>query len=102
MADFGDYPPNMAPQNALIARQAAGPEHAVVQYSADNLARATQGPANPFKDEKASLKRKNVLTGYAEETYLSEHTFRDQHRAVQRRGVHLSGAQAKEESARIR
>ncbi|KAM0146866.1 hypothetical protein ACHAQE_010536 [Botrytis cinerea] len=102
MADFGAYPPNMAPQNALIARNAEGPEHAVVQYSADNLARATQGPANPFKDEKSSLKRKNVLTGHAEETYISEHTFRDQYRAVERRGNHLSGAEAKEEAARIR
>ncbi|KAF7960477.1 hypothetical protein EAE96_000157 [Botrytis aclada] len=102
MADFGAYPPNMAPQNALIARNVEGPEHAVVQYSADNLARATQGPANPFKDEKNSLKRKNVLTGHAEETYISEHTFRDQYRAVERRGNHLSGAEAKEEAARIR
>ncbi|KAA8575998.1 hypothetical protein EYC84_006161 [Monilinia fructicola] len=70
----------MAPQNALIARNAEGPEHAVVQYSADNLARATQGPANPFRDETSSLKRKKL----------------------ERRGNHLSGAQAKEESARIR
>merc|ERR1712144_91329 len=104
MADFGAYPPNMAPQNALIVRQAAGQNHEVVQYTAEDLSRPTQGPANPFKDEVNSLKRKNVLTGYAEETYISEHTFRSQHRAVERGpGREYQGGQAqKVEAARIR
>jgi pre-mRNA-processing factor 17 len=104
MADLNAYPPNMAPQNALIVRQAAGPEHAVVPYTAEDLSRPSQGPANPFKDEKTSLKRKNVLTGYAEETFLSEHTFRTQLKAVEGREgrQHLGGQAAKDEAARIR
>lgn len=104
MADFGAYPPDMAPQNALIVRQAAGLDHAVVPYTAQDLSRPSQGPANPFKDEVNSLKRKNVLTGFAEETYLSEHTFRTQHRAVERGPGrdYRGGAAEKEESARIR
>ena len=104
MSDFGAYPPNMAPQNALIVRQAEGPDHAVVPYTAEDLSRPAQGPANPFKDEKMSMKRKTVPTGYAEEMFLSEYTFRTQHRAVER-GVekkYLGGAAAKEEAARIR
>jgi pre-mRNA-processing factor 17 len=106
MADFGEYPPDMAPQNALIVRQVEGADHSVVPYTAENLARARQGPANPFKDEKNSLKRKNVLTGHAEEMFISEHAFRTQHRAVESRygpnSALLSGAAAKEEAARIR
>ncbi|KFY25089.1 hypothetical protein V491_01897, partial [Pseudogymnoascus sp. VKM F-3775] len=76
MADLNAYPADMAPQNALVARQLSGPDHAVVPYSAENLSRPTQGPANPFKDDVNSLKRKNVPTGFAQETYMSEHTFR--------------------------
>ncbi|KAL3419833.1 pre-mRNA-processing factor 17 [Phlyctema vagabunda] len=106
MAEFNAYPPNMAPQNALIVRQAEGQDHAVVPYTAEDLSRPTQGPANPFKDEVNTLKRKNVLTGYAQETYLSEHTFRTQHRAIERRGgpdaEYLTGTAAKEEASRIR
>jgi pre-mRNA-processing factor 17 len=104
MSDFGAYPPNMAPQNALIVRQAEGPNHAVVPYTAEDLSRPSQGPANPFKDEKTAMKRKTVPTGYAEEMYLSEYTFRSQHRAVERGADHkyVGGAAAKEEAARIR
>lgn len=106
MADFNEYPANMAPQNALIARQVAPADHAIVPYSAEDLSRPTQGPANPFKDVATSLKRKNVPTGYAEEIHLSEHTFRSQHRALEQRGgpqkQHLGGAASKEEAARIR
>ena len=103
MAGFGEYPPNMAPQNALIVREAAGPDHAVVPYTADDLSRPAQGPANPFRDEKATLKRKNVLTGHAEEMYISEHTFRTQLRAVESGGrQYVGGVAEKEEAARIR
>jgi pre-mRNA-processing factor 17 len=106
MADLNAYPANMAPQNALIARQVAGADHAVVPYTAEDLSRPKQGPANPFKDESNALKRKNVLTGYAQETYMSEHTFRSQHRAIEQRGgptaQYQGGAAGKEESARIR
>ncbi len=86
MADFRQYPANMAPQDALIVRQEAGPDHAVVPYSGEELTRPKFGPLNPFRDEMNSLKRKNVLTGNAEETYVSEHTFRSKHRAIERKG----------------
>lgn len=104
MSDFGAYPPNMAPQNALIVRQAEGPAHAVVPYTAEDLSRPSQGPANPFKDEKTSVKRKTVPTGYAEETYISEYTFRSQQRAVERgeERKYIGGQAAKDEAARIR
>jgi pre-mRNA-processing factor 17 len=108
MADLNAYPANMAPSNALIARQAdSGPDHAVVPYSAENIARPQQGPANPFKDEINALKRKNVPTGYAQETYMSEYTFRSQHRAVERfqagkEGSSKAGKEAREETDRIK
>ncbi|KAH8682552.1 WD40-repeat-containing domain protein [Xylariales sp. PMI_506] len=106
MPDFGDYPPNMASQDALVLRQESGPEHAVVPYTAEELSRPKFGPVNPYKDEANALKRKNVLTGTAEETFVSEHTFRSKHRAIERRGgperEYQSGAQSKAEAKRIR
>jgi pre-mRNA-processing factor 17 len=94
MADFGDYPPNLPVKDALILRQAQAADHAVVPYTGDDLARPRLGPANPFRDDastqnssSSSLKRKNVLTGLAEETFISEHTFRAKHRAVERAGA---------------
>lgn len=106
MADFGEYPPNMAPQDALVVRQQAELDHAVVPYSAENLSRPNFGPSNPFKDESNTQKRKNVLTGHAEETFVSEHTFRSKHRAVERRGgperEYQGAAALKKEAARIR
>ncbi|KAH7321418.1 WD40-repeat-containing domain protein [Stachybotrys elegans] len=106
MADFGDYPPNMAPKDALVVRQLAEPEHAVVRYSAEDLSRPTAGPLNPFKPDDNGLKRKNILTGHAEETFVSEHTFRSKHRAIERRGgperEYQSNAAIRAEAARIR
>ncbi|TPX15315.1 uncharacterized protein E0L32_004592 [Thyridium curvatum] len=108
MAGFGDYPPDMAPQDALIVRSQAEPDHAVVPYSGEDLARPRLGPANPFRDEtaQATLKRKNVMTGHAEETFISEHTFRSKHRAVEGRGgperAALTSKQIKEEAKRLR
>jgi pre-mRNA-processing factor 17 len=109
MAEFGDYAPNMAPQNALIVREEglSQPDHAVVPYTGEDLARPKLGPANPFKsDESSSVKRKNILTGFAEETYVSEHTFRSKHRAVERAGgperEYKTGTELKEEAALIR
>ena len=53
----------------------------------DNLARPSEGPANPFKSTVGNvLKRKNVLTGNAEETNMSEATFKTQHRTYQSLG----------------
>jgi pre-mRNA-processing factor 17 len=107
MADFGKYPPNMAPQDALVVRQQAEADHAVVPYSAEDLSRPKAGPANPFKDEtNHALKRKNVLTGHAEETFLSEHTFRSKHRAIERAGAPereaKTGTELKAEAAQLR
>jgi pre-mRNA-processing factor 17 len=107
MADsFSEYPPNMAPQDSLVVREHAEPDHAVVPYSGEDLSRPTFGPLNPFKDQSKTLKRKNVLTGSAEETFISEHTFRSKHRAVEAGGgperEFRSGADVKEEAARIR
>ncbi|KAK3936870.1 Pre-mRNA-processing factor 17 [Diplogelasinospora grovesii] len=108
MADFGEYPPNISIQDALIVRQQAAPDHAVAPYTGEDLSRPKLGPKNPFKDgtQQTSLKRKNVLTGQAQETYISEHTFRSKHRAVERAGGPerelLSGAQLKEQAARLR
>ena len=54
----------------------------------DDLTRPTAGPANPFKPNGVGngLKRKNVPTGYAEETAMSEATFAAQHRTFQSLG----------------
>lgn len=106
MAEFGQYPPNMASQDALILRETKEPDHAVVPYTGEDLARPKMGPANPYRDENNALKRKNVLTGTAEETFVSEHTFRSKHRAIERAGgpqrEYQTGEQAKAEAKRIR
>ena len=53
----------------------------------EDLSRPAQGPNNPFKTaEGNALKRKNVLTGYAEEAVISDATFTNQHRTFQSRG----------------
>ncbi|KAK0725187.1 WD40-repeat-containing domain protein [Lasiosphaeris hirsuta] len=108
MADFEEYPPNLSVKDALVVRQEATADHAVVPYTGDDLSRPRLGPANPYKDEaeQAMLKRKNVLTGYASETFISEHTFRAKHRAVERGGgperEFLTSRQAKEQAAKLR
>lgn len=47
-----------------------------------------------------------MLTGTAEETFISEHTFRSKHRAIEGKGGperdYRSGADVKEEAAKIR
>lgn len=51
------------------------------------LSRPVAGPTNPFKlTDGHTLKRKNLLTGYAEETVISDSTFKTQHRAFQSEG----------------
>ena len=53
----------------------------------EDLSRPAQGPANPFKAADQQLgKRKNVLTGYADEAAISDATFTNQHRTFQSRG----------------
>ncbi|KAK3689458.1 WD40-repeat-containing domain protein [Podospora appendiculata] len=114
MAQFGDYPPNLAVQDALVVRQEATADHAVVPYTGADLLRPKLGPANPYKDDTADtaqalLKRKkNVLTGTAVETYISEHTFRSKHRAVERGDAgrpereFLSAAQLRDQAAKLK
>ena len=56
-----------------------------VPYS--DLGRPQQGPSNPFTPSGGNaLKRKNVLTGHAEETSISDATFATQHRTYQSLG----------------
>ncbi|KAJ4292890.1 hypothetical protein N0V88_005550 [Collariella sp. IMI 366227] len=94
MADFGDYPPNLPVRDALIIRQTQGPDHAVVPYTGADLARRRlhllhrPHHHNPTPGSSSALgkRKKNVLTGTAEETFISEHTFRSKHRAVERDG----------------
>ena len=51
------------------------------------LAKPAQGPMNPYKStEGNALKRKNVPTGYAENTAISDATFTGQHRNFQSLG----------------
>ena len=67
----------------------AKPTDAALTYNVPyaDLARPSQGPTNPFKTtEGSALKRKNVLTGYAEEAVISDATFTNQHRTFQSRG----------------
>ncbi|KUL88034.1 hypothetical protein ZTR_03870 [Talaromyces verruculosus] len=52
----------------------------------DDLTRPAQGPVNPFKPNGNGLKRKNVPTGHAEETAISEVTFTAQHHTFQSLG----------------
>ncbi|KAI9832586.1 MAG: hypothetical protein M1826_001536 [Phylliscum demangeonii] len=67
----------------------AQPTDTVLTYNVpyDDLTRPFQGPANPFKSaaDGGGLggKRKNLLTGYAEETVISDATFLTQHRTFQ-------------------
>ena len=51
------------------------------------LARPNQGPTNPYKTaEGNALKRKNVPTGFAERTAISDATFTNQQRTFQSQG----------------
>ncbi|KAK5090297.1 hypothetical protein LTR05_000469 [Lithohypha guttulata] len=60
----------------------------------DNLARPSQGPVNPFKTSNGNaLKRKNVPTGHAEETSISDTVFNTQHRTYQSLGYTQDPAQ---------
>ena len=108
MADFNEYPPNILVKDALIVRQQATADHAVVPYTGEDLNRPRLGPANPFRDEAehTALKRKNILTGQATETYISEHTFRAKHRAVERGGgperEFLTNKEEKAQAAKLR
>ena len=52
-----------------------------------DISKPVQGPANPFKIiEPSGVRKKNVITGYAEEAAISDATFTAQHRTFQSRG----------------
>ncbi|PFH55341.1 hypothetical protein XA68_18541 [Ophiocordyceps unilateralis] len=100
-----EFPTNLSPQDAVVTRQQslAKSEHGVAPYSAEVLSRPVFGPVNLSKEFQ---KRKNILTGHAQEIYLSEHSFRSKYRAVEGREgparEGLSGIELKHEAARIR
>ncbi|KAI9894928.1 MAG: hypothetical protein M1814_000148 [Vezdaea aestivalis] len=66
--------PGVIDQNALVL---SNPTDRALTHNAtfEALARPIAGPANPFTSPN-SLKRKNVPTGHAEETYISAASFR--------------------------
>lgn len=64
----------------------ARPTDTALTYNAPyaDISRPEQGPAHPYKTaEGNSLKRKNVLTGFAEELYISDATFATNHHKFQ-------------------
>lgn len=81
--------PNILQDASEMQIMLANPTSNALTYNAtyDNLSRPSQGPINPFKSSTGNaLKRKNVLTGHAEETAMSEATFKTQHRTFQSLG----------------
>ncbi|KAK5943497.1 hypothetical protein PMZ80_004504 [Knufia obscura] len=75
--------------NRELQTALANPTSNALTYNVtyDNLARPNQGPSNPFKASNGNaLKRKNVPTGHAEETSMSDTTFNAQHRTYQSLG----------------
>ncbi|CAD6565121.1 MAG: hypothetical protein ASARMPREDX12_005700 [Alectoria sarmentosa] len=105
-SDEGTSPPRQEPRKTAASTIIAAPEVSLddpmrlqmmlakptdtdltynVPYA--DLTRPFQGPTNPFiTTEGNALKRKNVLTGYAEEAAISDATFANQHRTFQSRG----------------
>ncbi|KAI9682039.1 MAG: hypothetical protein M1817_000093 [Caeruleum heppii] len=75
---------------AHLQMMLANPTSTTLTYNAPHsaLSRPVQGPANPYKarDGNNALKRKNVLTGFAEEAAVSDSTFTTQHRTYQSLG----------------
>ena len=83
------YDFNIAQDPMRLQMMLAKPTDTALTYNIPyaDLARPSQGPTNPFKTtEGNALKRKNVLTGYAEEAAISDATFTNQHRTFQSRG----------------
>lgn len=80
---------NIMQDSSQLQIALANPSSTALTYNVtyENLARPTEGPINPFKSSHGNaLKRKNVLTGNAEETTMSEATFKTQHRTFQSLG----------------
>ncbi|KAI5288579.1 hypothetical protein KEM54_005102 [Ascosphaera aggregata] len=78
--------------NSRMSLMLANPTSTTLTYNAtyDDMSRPAMGPANPFKSVTAGprtfSKRKNVLTGHAEETVISDATFTTGHRTFQSLG----------------
>ena len=86
--DFS-YDVNIVQDPMRLQMMLAKPTDTALTYNVPyaDLARPFQGPTNPFKTtEGNALKRKNVLTGYAEEAAISDATFATQHRTFQSLG----------------
>lgn len=86
--DFSYYS-NTVQDPMRLQMMLAKPTDTALTYNVPyaDLSRPSQGPTNPFKaTEGNALKRKNVLTGYAEEAAISDATFTNQHRTFQSRG----------------
>ena len=84
-----NYHSNIVQDPMRLQMMLAKPTDTSLTYNVPyaDLARLPQGPTNPFKTtEGNALKRKNVLTGYAEEAAISDATFTSQHRTFQSRG----------------
>ncbi|KAI5297977.1 hypothetical protein KEM55_003990, partial [Ascosphaera atra] len=70
----------------------ANPQSNALTYNAryEDMSRPAMGPVNPFRPGAAgvtnNLKRKNVLTGHAQETKISDATFNTGHRTFQSLG----------------
>lgn len=83
------YYSNIVQDPMRLQMMLAKPTDTALTYNVPyaDLSRPSQGPMNPFKStEGNALKRKNVLTGYAEEAAISDATFTNQHRTFQSRG----------------
>ena len=88
LANHG-YNPNTEQDPMRLQMTLAKPTDTSLTYNVryEDLSKPAQGPANPFKTADGNaLKRKNVLTGYAEEAAISDATFTNQHRTFQSRG----------------
>jgi len=84
-----DSSPNFEQDPMRLQMMLATPTDTSLTYNVryEDLSRPAQGPSNPFKTaEGNALKRKNVLTGYAQEAVISDATFTNQHRTFQSRG----------------
>lgn len=82
-------PSNISQNSAQMQMMLANSNDNALTYNItyDNLARPAQGPQNPFKSTNGNtLKLKNVLTGNAEETSISDASFNTLHRTYQSLG----------------
>lgn len=74
---------NAAPKTVMLSNDKSLASRGTAPYTHDEPV----GPANPFENsQKGSLKRKNMITGHAEEQAFNDATFRIQHRTYQMLG----------------